>query len=358
MERRLGRGELKPYMAQLGNWMPGARLRPGRRELAGFAGVLEWRDRNGRVGYLVEEKRHLANHDVRVVVERLRRRRAGLEPRRRCDKVLLLAPYVRPQQAAVLERARIDYLDLAGNAHLELPGLLVHVEGRRPAREAEPVPARPQKGWIKTVLALLVRPGLVTAPYREVAARADVALGTVAACMKELAARGLLHRTTAERRIVDRPGLVGLWAQAYVEVLRPKLEERRFQLRTRTKREIWRRLETVLTKREVPWALTGADAAYRRKPFFRAEETEIYMPLGELEDRHLLGRLNAQPTRRGGNLLVIAPPGPLAIPRQPRDGLPVAPDLLAYAELNYQRTEQALEAAELLLPRVLDDEAD
>ena len=36
-------------------------------------------------------------------------------------------------------------------------------------------------------------------------------------------------------------------------------------------------------------------------------------------------------------------------------GRPVAPDLLAYAELRYRGTGQALEAAELFLPRVLDD---
>ena len=59
---------------------------------------------------------------------------------------------------------------------------------------------------------------------------------------------------------------------------------------------------------------------------------------------------------RGGNLLIIEPPGPLAIP-EATDGLPVAPDLLAYAELRYRGTGQALEAAELLLPRVLDDAA-
>jgi len=34
---------------------------------------------------------------------------------------------------------------------------------------------------------------------------------------------------------------------------------------------------------------------------------------------------------RGGNLLIIEPPGPLAIPEPADGGLPVTPDLLAYA---------------------------
>lgn len=35
----------------------------------------------------------------------------------------------------------------------------------------------------------------------------------------------------------------------------------------------------------------------------------------------------------------------------------MAPDLLVYAELKYRGTEQALEAAEMILPKVLDDGA-
>ncbi len=62
-----------------------------------------------------------------------------------------------------------------------------------------------------------------------------------------------------------------------------------------------------------------------------------------LEDADTRKALVAQPAQRGGNLLVIEPPGPLA---NPDDGktkaLPVAPLLLAYAELRYRGTEQAL----------------
>ena len=39
------------------------------------------------------------------------------------------------------------------------------------------------------------------------------------------------------------------------------------------------------------------------------------------------------------------------------DNVPVGPGLLAYAELRYRGTGQALEAAELLLPKVFDDAA-
>ena len=104
-----------------------------------------------------------------------------------------------------------------------------------------PAPGRSQKGWIKTVMAILIRPELTNAPYRTLADQADVALGTIAGCMNDLAVRGLLLDGKGGRRVADRQALVALWVQAYIEGLRPKLKERRLQVRAEGKEEIWTR---------------------------------------------------------------------------------------------------------------------
>ena len=346
---------LDAYQPALQKWMPKAEIRLPARRLAGFDGVITWKTAGGTMRYLVEEKRHLRHQDVLVIIDQLNRRRAALPADRAEDRLLLLAPHVRAQQAVALERAKIDYLDLAGNVHLNAPGLFVHVEGRQPAKKPPTGPARPQKGWIKTVMAILIRPDLVHAPYRILAEQADVALGTIAKCMNDLALRGLLLDRKNGRTVPDRQALVALWAQAYVEGLRPRLAERRFQVHAEDKPQIWARLRAGLADRGQPWALTGADIAERSTHFFRAEETEIYAPIRTFEERDVQKALIAQPAGRGGNLLVIEPPGPLAIPMTVDDAIPMAPDLLAYAELRYRGMGQALEAAELLLPKVLGD---
>jgi len=345
------------YRPVLQKWMPKALIRTPAKPLDRFDGVITWAAPKRTVRYLVKEKRHLRHQDIGVIVDQLNRHRTGLPADHVGDRLLVLAPHVRTQQAAALERADIDYLDLAGNAHLQAHGLFVHVEGRQPPKETAPAPGRPQKGWIKAVMAILIRPELANAPYRVLAEQADVALGTVGGCMTDLAARGLLLDRKDGRRVGDRQALVALWVQAYVEGLRPKLKERRLQVRADGKQDIWRRLQTVMTEHAQPWALTGADAAELRTHFFRTDETEIYAPLRALEDRDTQKALVAQPAARDGNLLVIEPPGPLAMPGELDHAFPVAPDLLAYAELRYRGTEQALEAAELLLPRVLDHAA-
>jgi len=335
--------------------MPKAEVRLGTGPLARFDGLLAVRVAGKAVRYLVEEKRHLRHQDAAVVAEQLTRWRAALPRTHTDDRILLLAPHVREQQATVLERAGIDYIDLAGNVHLDAPGLFVHVQGRRPPKERVGAPTRPHKGWVKTVLALLVQPDLANAPYRALADEADVALGTAAKCMNDLALRGLLRGQQRKRTLPDRPALVALWVQAYVEALRPKLAERRFQVRVDEKPQIWARLQAVLGRRGQRWALTGADAAGQRDHYFRAEETEIYAPVRLFEDREVQKELIAQPAARGGNLLVIEPPGPLATPKADGGAVPTAPVLLAYAELRHRGGGQALEAAELVLPRVLGD---
>jgi hypothetical protein len=154
---------------------------------------------------------------------------------------------------------------------------------------------------------------------------------------------------------VNRPQLVALWVQGYVDVLRPKLREARFQTRITDKRELWGLLNETFTRRGVRWALTGADAAELRNGFFRAPETEIYVPWGTFDDRDLQKELVAQPAPRVGNLLAVEPPGP-ALPEKTLEGIPVAPTLLIYAELRYRATEQAAEGAEMLLPAVVGDD--
>lgn len=349
--------ELQAYEEALRRWMPKAEIRAAAKGLARFDALIAWKGTTATTRYLVEEKRHLRHQDVAVIVNQLLRRREALAGHAH-DRLLLLAPHIRPQQAAVLERADIDFIDLAGNALLRAPGLHVHVEGRRPPKEPVRAPGRPHKGWIKTVMALLIRPELVDEPYRVVAEQADVALGTVAACVTDLTARGLLIDAKRGRRLADRPAVVALWVQAYVDGLRPRLGERRFQVRAQEKPEVWERLKQACAKRVEPWTLTGADAADRRTHFFRAEETEIYAPLRLVDDREVQKALVAQPTGRGGNLLVIEPPGPLALTDTTHDGVPTAHPLLAYAELRYRGTGQALEAAEQLLPTVLTDVPD
>ncbi|TAK84762.1 MAG: hypothetical protein EPO20_13030 [Betaproteobacteria bacterium] len=145
---------------------------PARREvMPGKAGTEAWlRVGEGRaaVRYAVEVVRTLTQATLGGVLLRLRER-AG--------KGMIAAGYVPPALAETLRERGIAFVDLAGNAWLHQPGVMLQVAGRRPQRAARAErPARVfHPGGLRVVFALLCRPQLVDAPVREIAAAAGVA---------------------------------------------------------------------------------------------------------------------------------------------------------------------------------------
>ncbi len=255
----------KPYERQLEKWLPKARVQAATDTADA---VVRWRGAQETIVYIIEHKANLEHQDVRAVVEQMRgyRQRLARQPRTR---LMVFAPFIRRTQAAVLEQYDIDYVDLAGNAHLRAPGVFVHVEGLRPSAKPPRARRRLTRGWTKTVLALLVRPDLVRQPYRPIAEVAGVAPATVMACLADLKAAGFVRREGRTRHLANTPELLALWVQAYADLLRPKLVQRSFQLKAANKPERWRRLREVLAKHDVAWTLTGADAALLTDPHLR-----------------------------------------------------------------------------------------
>src|SRR4051812_30511581 len=115
-------------------WLPGARI--DHAPDGTVDAVFVWEGPRGTVRYMLEFKPHLPQQDIQVLARRLEQQAKNLPKARAGARPLLLAPYVPPKQAAFLRGRDIDYADDAGNAHLQAPGVLVHVEGKRPAATA------------------------------------------------------------------------------------------------------------------------------------------------------------------------------------------------------------------------------
>lgn len=331
-------------------WFPGAKIEhpPD----AVVDAVLVWKGPKGPVRYAVEFKKHLPQLDIQVLARRLEQQ-AKNQRTKPVARPLLLAPYVPPKQAIFLRDRGIDYVDEAGNAHLHAPGVLVHIEGKRPGVTGT-TRVGITKGWVKVVLAGLLHPALFEGPYHHLAVAAGVTAPTVMTCLRDLRRRGLLDARGRRRHLVGRRQLLPLWTEAYVNTLRPRLPERRFRMLVGDDIQAgWTRINDTLKAHRVAWCLTGAAAALQLTHYYRADVTEIYAAPREITD--LIAReLKAQPTEGEANLVVIEPPIPGIVPKlaEPKMDLPMAPALLAYAELRFHGTGQAHEAAELLLPLI------
>ena len=200
--------------------------------------------------FLVEVKRWLTPATLGHVVTRLRD--FG-------KPAMLVTDYVTPPVAEKLKELDIAFVDMAGNAYLRHPPVLIWVTGRKPAATRPRFRAGRafQPTGLKLIFALLCRPGLVHAGFREIAEFAGVAHGTVGWVLGDLREMGYLvetgNRRTRVRRLRDPRKLLTQWAEAYARTLYPQLLMGRYQT---TDLDWWKKLDAAKYK-----VLLGAEPA-------------------------------------------------------------------------------------------------
>ena len=96
---------------------------------------------------------------------------------------LLVADYVNPNMAQALREQDVQFLDTAGNAYLNQPPLFIFVTGKKNPGQPKKMREGPNRAFdvagLKVIFGLLCDPALAAQPYRAIADRAGVALGTV-----------------------------------------------------------------------------------------------------------------------------------------------------------------------------------
>ena len=140
---------------------------------------------------------------------------------------LLVADYINSDMAETLRKQGREFLDTAGNAYIQQAQVLVWATGRKPVLKVVPLQVGRafQPTGLQVLFALLCHPEWVNLPYRQLAARAGVAHGTVGWVMPDLQQQGFvadLNGKRGTRRLFDGERLLALWADAYARQLRPR----------------------------------------------------------------------------------------------------------------------------------------
>ncbi len=172
----------------------------------------------GSAGYRVKVVPRLTPMAAELAIHQLGALHSGPEP------ALVMADFVSVNMAEKLRGHGIEYIDSAGNAHLNRPPLLVEVSGRK-RRTRPPRTSRAfQPSGLRLVHLLLKRPETLGWTYRELAQQAGIALGAVGPVLKELEERGFIITTKEKKKLlVNRLDLLGRWEIGYAERLYPKL---------------------------------------------------------------------------------------------------------------------------------------
>jgi hypothetical protein len=185
--------------------------------------------------------------------------------------VLLIAGETTTEARRILQRHGIAVIDGLGNAHIELPGLLFHVEGhrRRGPRPGDGPPTRLNGKAGVVAQALLLHPD-VAWQVKDLAEEARVSGALAHRVLTRLEGeRIVVAEGTGPkrvRRVADATALLDLWAEE--NLLRP-MRTPAFLL-AQTPQRLIRALGTNLGRSGIDYALTGAAAASLVAPFITA----------------------------------------------------------------------------------------
>ncbi len=299
----------------------------------------------------VMRKRHPTGEQVRhftIAAEEMRR----LHKKR----LLFLAPYLPDDWGDALRKAGVFYVDIVGNAYLELdePKALVDVRGRRPETTPKAEPGRlVEPTGLKVIHLLLTRNDAVNDTYRKIAADAGVALGTVAVVMRELENAGYLIATAPDRWTLEkRADLIEHFVRGYALKLWPAIFLGRYRHAEKDPWKLCEALTLPLETRQVPYAMTGAWAAHERTGHLRADTLTLHVGEGALAAWKAQPML---PDPVGGNVELLKCFAPTVIDPEVEGKRvrPLATPLLTYAELLHDGRPREVETAQMLYGRFL-----
>ena len=245
--------------------------------------------------------------------------------------LLLIAGETTADAREIMAEHGVALVDSLGNAHIELPGLLVHMEGRHPRRQARPARLSGKAGVIAQ--ALLLDPGRDWR-VQELALETGLSLGLAHRVLTRLEGEGIIstagtgpHRV---RRVVDPAALLDLWAEENAD--RPARTPA--YLLARSPRQLIAELEAGLDRNGISHALTGAGAASLVAPFATAVPVAEVWVTATASPQQLYDAAGADAVAEGNNIVFLQAKDdtPLAF-REQANGLWLANRFRIYCDL-------------------------
>lgn len=162
---------------------------------------------------------------------------AELTLKNKLTDIVLITDYINPNQARWLKEYKVPFIDLAGNAYINIPPIYIDIQGKKPETPPAEITLAKQLGkafqpkGMKVVFMLLVHPELVNEPMRTIADAAEVALGTVKQVIDDLIYQGFVvqkdtrNKKNAVKVISNPKELLDKWLDAYPTTVETKLNK-------------------------------------------------------------------------------------------------------------------------------------
>lgn len=280
-----------------------------------------------------------------VRIETLRARIASSAEIPRDPTWLVVVPYMSKTNAALCQKAGLNFIDTAGNAFIDVPGCYVFITGNQRIEQGPVGSGHEVMGAasaLRVIFTLLTEPEMSESPIRDIATKAGVSLGSAAKAMEGLRRLGHLSPgDTKSRRLLAVNTLQAEWAHNYPIALRRKLNPQRYA----PQNEGWWK-DAKLLPGEAAWG--GEVGAALKTSYLQPEQATLYC----WKDRgRLLMQHRLRPDPKGTVEILDAFWTPPSSSTEP-----IAPLLLIYADLMTSLDGRNREVANLLRKDIFDAE--
>ena len=247
-------------------------------------------------------------------------------------KLLLIVPKMGDLGAELCAKGNVNWLDLAGNASIEVPGLRVHIEGKKPQSKPIELGFNPfSRQASRVVHALLLEP---QKPWNraDLSKTTSLTKGYVAKTVSALKDADLIteQRQTGQPlvlRVKTPQTLLDAWAERY---RRPRPDVYGL-LPTRDGFETIQRVHKLLTAVDTKYAFTGLAAAAAYTHFGSFRRVSLYAP--EPLPASIIGELDVSLDKRGRNVVVTYDRAGIEVGAEKIEHLSYVSPILTYLDL-------------------------
>jgi hypothetical protein len=284
--------------------------------------------------YYVEIKYNINN----AVIALLLQRKKNLK-----HPILLITRYVNNIKAEELKKNGIQFLDTAGNAYINYRTIYIFVKGNKPPGiyYKNKKHRAFETAGLKIIFALLCKPDLIKKPYRHIAEKTDVALGTVGLVINDLIGLGFLIKMGNKgRQLLKKKKLFDRWCVEYNEKLRPKLLINKFT----GPKDWW--IHKKLNPEYTQWG--GEVAANKLINHIKPGEIIIYTNYKMYKNLIIENRLRKD---TDGEITILEKFWKLGENDEPMD---VVNPILIYADLINIENQRTIETARIIYEKYID----
>lgn len=212
------------------------------------------------------------------------------------DNAILISQYINPSMAEKLKQAQVQFIDTAGNAYINHRPIYIYVRGNKLASDnlisssVKLGSAFKSKG-MKVIYEFLSHPEVADLPYREIAERTQVSLGTVGKVIDDLIAHNYMtvSKNKKQRYLDNKENLFRKWIDAYPIQIKAKQKTMLF---TTDATNWWENVD--ITKLNGLWG--GEIAAAKYTQFLNPKNAIIYInnrDISELIRKFRLRKVNS-----------------------------------------------------------------